>query len=365
MECLQNIIGVTANTVIPFYDELSGDTQTAIAAGSSGLFMDDLSGGIDLLGIETVEEMNKILALALQARNAASRVLEQDLLVAMTARYQAAKPKFIGDIGRPQVSGTLTSTGDVQGVRLRAIMPIAGTIAINRLSICINASQTFNIYVGRSESMNDYLEEVLYTFPVTTTAGNFSVADMSSESSLIELPLEINGVEQEYYVFWKRSEAGNALAKNNEIRCNTCGAKAANNSVRQFIHADGVALASTENLKIPTVDLYAHGLRIQCTIGCENRYVICREYNKKNQVELLMNWAALYKAGELWIEYIMKAADVGRTNLTNREYLYGKRNHFRKEFETRITAIANQMELGETNCYQCKEDRIIKGTIYS
>lgn len=363
--CLDNIIGVTDKTDIPFYADLATQLKTDIALSSSGLHLDRLTGGIDLYAVDDQTYMPLVLKLGLDARNQASKILGDELLLAINNRFHAAKTKYIGFIGRRTVSATLNSTGNIQGHRYRMHEPIAGNIAISAIGVNVNGTATFNVYVARCNSKDKAIEETLYTFPVTTVANTFTNVNMSSAGGSIKLPMEIDGVAQEYYIYWKRDEAGGLLPKNNDMKCGTCGSKTANQALSGFMFYDGISFADTSNLNSVTIDKMGHGLSVSAVVGCDHTMVICREYEKKEAVQLMMQWAALYKAGELWIEYIIKSGYINKDNMQNREYYWGKRDHFRKQFSERITAIANAMELGETNCYVCKSDTMFKGTIYS
>lgn len=365
MDCIEGLIGVSNNLELPFYEELNPTMQEAIIASSAGLYLDKLPGGVDLKTVDSLAYMEQLLTSGLEAIKQAETTLKNDLLIALNNRFQAAKPRFSGDIGRKSISATLNSTGDIQGHRYRMFQTIAGNIKIDRIAVCISAAATFNVYVSRCDARSPTIDELLYTFPVTSVIGNWVNADMSSQPGGITLPMQIEGVEQEYYITWKRSEAGGAFAKNNDIICGTCMKTAANYALENFMHYDGIALNDLDRLLNASADKRGHGLSVSATVGCENNTVLCREFDKKEAISLMMSWANYYKAGELWIEYIFKSGYVSKTNLQNREYLWGKRNHFVKEYNERITAIANGMNIGETNCYVCKEDKGIKATIFS
>lgn len=363
--CLENLIGVTKNTLIPFYDELTEDMRDNILLSKSGLYIDDLPGGVDLVTVDDVDYMTGLLTLGLQAREQAIKTLSDELLLAINNRYQAGKTKFNGNIGRLTVSATSTSSGLLQGHRYRMEEPIAGFITINKISVAVSGAATFNVYIGRCDHWEPAIQETLYTFPVTSVIGNWADCDLSSATGGIQLPMQIEGIPQEYYIYWNRTEAGGLLPKNNEIKCTTCSGVNTNKALDSFMEFHGISFGSTDVLRNVNIDKKGHGLSVYATVGCNTSNLICREYEKKEAVQLIINWAALYKAGELWIEYIQKSGYVNKSNLQNREYLWGKRNHFRAEFDKRITVIANEMQLGETGCYSCKDDKIQKGTIFS
>lgn len=365
-DCLKDIVGVTANTQIPFYDQLDPEQQTAIAVSGSGNYMDKLTGGIDLMGVDDVDYMKAVLNLGLDARNEASRILNDELLVAINNRFHPSKSKYNGFIGRRTISATNNSTANLQGQRYRTHQPIAGLISISSIALCLNGVGSFNVYIDRCNTHDCAITTGhLYTFPVTTVANTWTNVDMSSQPGGIQLPLEVEGLAQEYYIYWNREEAGGLLPKNNDMKCGSCGGKVQSEILLSFMNYDGVAFTDTNKLMSVRNDRMGHGISVSAVVGCDHATVICREYDKKEAVKLMMQKAAQYKAGELWIEYILKSSWVNRDGLQSKEYMWGKRNHFSSEFDKRITAIANAMELGETNCYVCKNDTMMKGTIYS
>jgi hypothetical protein len=364
MDCITDIIGVTNNASIPFYNELSEEMQAAIAVSNSDLFMDALPGGIDLMAIDTQESMEFALQSALDAKTEAQKSLKADLLLAINSRFQPAKIKFNGQVGQRSVSGVLHTSGQYQGQRYRMIEAIAGNIKINAISLCLNGAATFNVYIHKVYAKDmSFVDEPLHTLEITTVAGSWTNATMPEGG--ITLPMEEDGHPLEYWIFYDRNEAGGLMPKNNNIRCGSCNGRDLTRALNAYMTYKGVAFSDTQRLHNVTADERGHGFSVSMEVGCDTDTVVCREYDKQEAIQQMMAWATRYKAGELWIEYIFKGAQVNRVNLQNREYLWGKRNHFRKEYEDRITAIANNLTLGETNCYTCKEDKIVKGTIYS
>lgn len=362
MDCLTDIVGVTGNTSIPFYADLSEEMQDAIAVSGSGLYMDALPGGIDLMTVDTQESMEFALQSALDAKEEAEKSLKSDLIVAINNRYQPAKIKFYGLIGERSVSGVLSTTGRYQAHRYRMIEPIAGNVQINQISLCLNGVATFNVYVGRCNVKSKAIEEIVATVPITTVSGTWTNATLPEGG--IAVPMEIYGTEQEIYVFYDRTEAGGLLPKNNTIKC-LCPGDNGKKALNAYMQYNGCVFNDKENLSSAKADQQGHGISVQAVVGCDTNTIVCREYEKQDNIQLMMAWGLRYKAGVLWIEYIFKGGQVNRVNLQNHEYLWGKRNHFQKQYEDRITAIANNLTLGETNCFTCKDDKVIKGTIYS
>ena len=366
MACLDGLVGVTKKGLgdLPFYAQLSPTIKSKIIVSASGLYIDKLTGGIDLTTIGDLGTMNAVLKSGLEAIEETPKILQDDLTMALNTRYKSANKPYSGAIGRVFISKVLGTKGNLQGQRLRANNPISGYISITKISIAVNGAETFKIYVGRANTGDEQMAEVLHEFPVTTATPGFSVADMSSAEGEIKLPMQINGIAQEYWVYWNRTEAGALSPKDNDIKCN-CPNDPINNLL-EYLDIKGVGFADINSLKnIPMTDNYGHGLSIQAAVKCDEVMIICQQYENDASIKAALAWAANYKAGELWIEYIFKSNSVERVMIQGREYLWGKRNHFAKEYNDRITWIANNMDVAESNCYECKGNKMFFGAILS
>ena len=93
--------------------------------------------------------------------------------------------------------------------------------------------------------------------------------------------------------------------------------------------------------------------------------LICREYDRENAIAVTMAWAVMYKAGELLIESILNSNEINRYTMMNREALYGKRSHFRKEYETRIMYLAQVIDFSSSDCFICRDNTMYMSGIMS
>lgn len=362
MSCITGIVGVTANTELPFYADLDAGLKTSIAASTSGLYIDEIPTGIDMMGVDDVEYLTSLLKMGLKAERVAEKSLIDELVLAINSRYIEAKPRFNGDIGRKMTSQTLLSNGNNQGQQWQMKHAYAGSITITRAALNITGSVSCNIYIAAC-NVGERYAEVIHTIPVTTVAGNWSNGNLASFGNQIVLPMQVEGVAREYLLFWKRDEAGGAYPKNNDLKCDTCPGATTNKALAGFMTFRGASFTSIENMVNMGNDSYAHGLSITALVQCDSNEVICREFDKNNAVKLMIQKAVQYKAAEMFAEYVMESSYVNRTNLQAREFLWGKRSHNAAEFSKRITAIADTMKLGDTPCYTCQDQRVVIGKI--
>ena len=98
-------------------------------------------------------------------------------------------------------------------------------------------------------------------------------------------------------------------------------------------------------------------------IKCETGTLICREYDGNDAIALVTAFAIQYKAGELVIENVMNSGEVNRFTMLRNEQLWGKRNHFRKEYFDRIDYLSKVIDVSSSDCFICRSDDFFLGHI--
>ena len=109
---------------------------------------------------------------------------------------------------------------------------------------------------------------------------------------------------------------------------------------------------------------FAHGFSLDVEIKCDTGRLICREFDSQNKIAVASAWANLYKAGELLIEKILSSSEITRFTLMNREYLYGKRNNYKKEYEMRIQYLAYEIDVTRGDCFICQNRDFFVGNVF-
>ncbi len=123
-----------------------------------------------------------------------------------------------------------------------------------------------------------------------------------------------------------------------------------------YLQVDGIGFTDPANMVTSgSTDGYTHGFILDVEIKCESKPLICREYNETEKISVAMAWAANFKTGEYVIEEVLKSAEVNRYTLQAKEYNWGKRNHFRAEYDARVKFIAAEMNPNNSDCFMCKE----------
>lgn len=351
MQCLTEIVGVTKSDCECVIKGLTSDELTKVQASKSGLYLDDLEGGVHLKALTRVDACKNMAQMALGARDRAIKRLEDDLIVAINNRYKKDKTTFSGTIGRMSYAQSLGVSRNLQGMRIRPNDWSDGLITMNRLQIILNQAVTVTVRLYRV-LVDSVMGEEIAAWPVTTTANAYTLVPIGSTP--VKMPLVYNGEMVEYYLLYDISEPGTPVQpKDTGIQCGTCNKGVAPFS--DYVTVWGVQANSATNLADKLTDQYSHGLIMDVEIKCDNEALFCREYKEDDAVSVVMAYCVWYKAGELLIEDVLKQPDVNRYTTMAREYLWGKRNHFRAEYESRLTYLAAAIDVTASNCYVCRE----------
>jgi hypothetical protein len=158
----------------------------------------------------------------------------------------------------------------------------------------------------------------------------------------------------EYWLVYDRHLPDTSIVspKNNKCLCN-CGNQTW--LIGQFVYVEGISFDDLTQLNYHTgTSTYANGISLSVDLSCNQAGYMCKEYDKKNAIALTLAYTVLYKAAELTIEKILNSPEVNRYTLMNREYLWGKRNHFRKEYQDRVLYITKTADIKSTDCFICK-----------
>lgn len=352
MQCLTNIVGVTTSECQCIIQGLTPQEVASLKVSTSGLFLDDLPGGVHLKALTNTDACRKMSQMALTAITNAVKTTEDDLVVAMNNRYEKNRNTYMGQIGRLSYAQTLPVSRRWQFVRIRPNDISDAVMILSKVTVIINEARTFNIRLFKVP-YNSVMGEQIAAWPVTTTAHAY-------QSVILPTPLKMafyeNGQQYEYYFAFDRDEdGGTMMPKDTKIECATCPSSQQKIGLNEFVNIYGGEIDDINNLQNPNLDSYSHGLILDVAIKCDNEKLFCREYNEDDAIAVAMSRAVWFKAGELLIEDVLKQPDVNRYTTMAREYLWGKRNHFRAEYESRINYMAAVIDVTASNCYVCRE----------
>lgn len=357
MECLEKLIGITDTDCECIIGGLDETEIAAVRESKSGLFLDELEGGVNMRAIDQLDSCKNFADMALGARDTAAKKLYGDVLVALSNRYKTGKNVYRGFIGRPSYTANLPVTRPWQFMRLRSIDRSDAMMKLTGLRIIVDRAATVTVKIIKAIRGGNQGTELL-SVNVLTVPNAYVPVPLPAEFTL---PLTEEGDSIDYYIAWDRSVAGGVNPKDLKIDCNCGGGK----GYETFLDVAGGQLDDLNFLTGGQTDKYSHGITLDVDIRCVPGNLICREYDRENAIAVTLAWAMMYKAWELLIEAVMNSGEVNRYTMMNREYLWGKRSHFRKEYETRITYLASVMDVSSSDCFICRENRIFMGGIIS
>ena len=350
MECLEQIIGIT-NTNCPCLQEgLTTDQINELSVSKSGLYLDDLEGGVFLRNVIYLDKCQTFIDIQKKAIQTAIQHFQTDLFAKLNQRFQVKKTAFLGEIGKPAFSGSLDVSKRLQFIRLKPIHDSDGMIHLNRIRIFLNQDTTTTITLiqikeGETTGTNILQTEVTSVNQVLTLATN------------VQLPLKKDGRFVEYYLTFER--LGDVKPRNLKISCGCSGG----DPFAKFVDVTGGETDSFADFKTASGDIWTHGFSLDVNIRCETGQLICREYNDNDAIAKVTAFSILYKAGELVIENILNSGEVNRFTMLSNERLWGKRDHFRKEYRDRIEYLSKVVDVSASDCFICRSDDYFVGHI--
>ena len=350
MECLEQIIGITKDNCPCIQKDLTTEEIQELGISKSGLFLEELEGGLFLRNVVQLDKCKTFLEIQKSAIETAKKHYETDLLGKLNQKFQVKKTAFIGDIGRPSYTGSLDVSERLQFLKIAANKDSDAIVHLNSVRIFLNQDTTTKFW--------------LYEIEEGQTEGRIILEnEVSSQNQILaipinaQLPLKRRGIYLNYYLIFER--LGEVKPRNIKVSCGCSGG----DGFSKFIQVSGGQSEGFSSLSTSSNDQFTHGFSIDVQIKCEAGNLICREYDGNDAISLVTAFAILYKAGELVIENVMNSAEVNRFTMLSREHLWGKRNHFRKEYFDRIDYLSKSIDVSSSDCFICRSDDFFLGHI--
>lgn len=352
MDCIKDIVGVTKLDCNCATGNLTPEQKEALAKSNSGFyFLDNIPDALQISAIKYADECQSFYELAMAAKKAAEITFMDDVVAGLSLKYKSSKGKFSGTVGRTQYAGNLPAMKDVQFLKVESNSDKNDAVmTVRNVKIYSNTAGASKLYVLDSDLV------ILKEQDINLNANNTTTVIFTEP---LNLPLVTNGSAAIYYFAWENVEGGQP--KDNKLKCNCPGGTA----YEEYLTASGGQADNLSELENAKTDLTAHGVVLTVEIACLTSNFICRQYDKDNAIAVVAKWAVSYKANEDLIERVLKSKDVSRTTLMSREHLYGKRNHFRAEYQSRIEYILQNVDVNSSNCFLCKDTAMYVGGILS
>jgi hypothetical protein len=354
-DCLDDIIGVTRKDCPCLVGELTEEQLEALAVSKSGLWLDELQGALSLKTLASGKECGTMLEFMKDSIEQAKKETMDAVIVQISNTMTQSKDSFMGNIGRTEYSANLSVVGDYIGHRWRG-QNSDGVAKIKKIYIHLNATIESELQIYRVVHGSDF-GELVTTIPFTSAANTLTNIPIED---YIKLPMRYGNEIVDYYLVYDRK---GALPKNNKIKCN-CGGK--EYLLDKFFYREGTALVDVDDFNNPT-GYYdsAMGLIFEVDVRCDTTDFICREYEDDNVIAVVMAHAIRFKANEMLNEKIAGTDQINRYTMMSKEYVWGKRNAFRKEWQERVEWIAANIDLASTDCFICRENQMIFAGIMS
>lgn len=358
-DCLKNIVGISKEICPCLTEGLDQPTIDKLSESASDLYTDELEGGIHLKSLNGIDGCKSFAKLALEQRDIAIKRTEDEFVILLNQKYKKNKKVFKGNVFSQGYTKNLPLTKRWNGARIRPNELSDGVILINKIKLALNITAAVNVVVVEA-FVDDTTGAKIAEFTVTSEANG--VGTFALETPL-RLPLRKDGQALEYYFLYDSTSHAGIEAKNNKV---SCGCGGMERTLLSYVNVSGVGLDLINDLTTNrSLDAYAHGIMVDAEIRCDSQGFVCRQYDEEVDISKVLAYCVWYKTGELIIEAVLKSPEINRYTMMNREYYWGKRNHFRKEFDDRMAWLSSNedaINIDDTDCFVCKDE---SGMFYS
>jgi len=352
LNCLNNIIGLSLNECVCYDDGRPVDFDVS----NSGLYLDELEG----LNLRTLAsdvecgEGNIWLKMEKAITNAVTN-FRTDLISSILLTQRTGRKSFNGLIGQLKYKTVNTIPTTWTGLRINPREFKGSVLTLKGITTLMDTDVSFDVFIYDNITPTP-LHSILNVNAVTGTA---------TENPLtpIELPLYREGYQDLEYQIVYQPSGFNPL--DNKV---TCGCRRREN-FEEWMTVEGIqgdVIAEREDWN---TNGFANGLAIDVSMVCNTAEIICGGDSndsldfENDGVALSMAYAIRFKAGEILIEDILASGEINRFTMLDKERLWGKRNHYRTEFRTRIVYISDTIDIESNDCLVCGDKRINRSSI--
>lgn len=355
-DCLVDLIGITKSDCACDVAGLTGDLAADwYKKSTSDLFLDELEGIVPLQAVgQSASCLNEMAVFYARAKESGIKQMADDIMIGLTMRGINGQKTYNGKIAGIG-SGPIQdiSLFDKAGLKLSTVAMKGGVINISKITTLMSADATFDINVYKLENGATEMQFIQTITGIQSLASG-AKENVLSGNNLISLQLSEYGAD--YYFLYN---AG-INPKQNSI---SCGCGSAEYVLRSYLQVQGVTAVDNAGELTFTTYNNAMGLSFESRVGCDTTAIICEAFNNDQAAALVMAYASRFKAGELVHEFVSKSGNINRYTMTSQESIWGKRNHFRSEYNTRINWLVENIDLNLIDCYICNDKRVTKGGI--
>lgn len=353
MECLQNIIGLIRKDCQCITGELDNDQIKELTTSKSGLFIDsDLNDAIKLYAMDNKAACKSMYNIFMDSRRAAISKFREEMFAGLYSTNTKVD-SYNGELNKRSFVGPLQGKGNYNFIRLHPSRVSDANIIIRSVQIAVNLTDTITLQVLKLKK-GEYVPEVIHNQEVDTLANKFVNVILDVELNIYE-----NNEVYDYYIVWS---SANEHIRAMDTEC-YCGC-ASQDSWKRFVSMQGGHSERLDTMHQAKTGNFSQGIYVDSvSIHCKLDKFICREFNSNDSVSLVSAWAILYKTGCNIIDAILNSSEISRYTTMNREPLYGKRNHFDKEYANRVQHLLATIDTSKSDCFTCKPTKMTMGSL--
>jgi hypothetical protein len=341
--CLKNVIGLTRTTAEVHTENLGTNPAADWYKESvSGLFLDELPGIVQIKTVEqSLPDQTELSKYYQESLESAKTELRDDLIVGISKRYQQSAKIYKGPAGGTSFSGNSAVGGSYAGIWIRTADIRGGKIKIVAINGMFSTPPT-NLKLYRMPA-GIYSLEFVKDIPVVFTPNAATKVTLATAEEM-----DMDGYD--YALLYQNTGIS---PKNNNI---SCGCGHSESLMKRYINLVGVNGTDLNEVNAWSQTQTANGLSLDVEVGCSTGNILCELYESAEVMKTVISHCVRYKAGEIVTEKVLNADEINRFTMMNREHLYGKRNHFRKEYFDRVEWIVETVDLNSfTDCFVCNQ----------
>ena len=283
-------------------------TGSEIQASETGIYLDELDD-LNLRTVQAAAPNAPLLAMMQASRRDAFFNLETDVMAGLQTLNGPQLGQYVGSLGGSGAyQGVVeAAAGTKLALVLRPRTDRTATLVIKRIGLLLTANATVNVYVSGEPAPFEVVATAdTPSYTVLNPPLRIQLGELGGACSFTQ-PLEIS-----YTV-------GAFMARNNST---SCGCTMMDSRLTEFF---------TNAIKQP-----ANGLLLDVEVGAAETQVLVDGYETNAAVTNVVALALRFKAAELLVERIINSNEINRYTTIDQQFLWGKRNEFRKNYQDRI-----------------------------
>lgn len=369
IDCYEYAVGLSQTDCACFDDNKPSYFNTS----DSELFLDELEG-INLVYPAGAADCGRgnLWELMQKAHDEGIRSWRNMVMAYISQRAIRRRKYFSGVIGSDRTDGTgETITKDFAGLTFKTARVRGGKIKLKRIGVFFKTNSDVSVALYDNTS-----DTPIASYTITPTANQVTWYEIPNGG--IELPLarEISGLYQ-YWLVYQVSTSPTPMK--HSITCG-CGELSRVNKwesspsfinlstpEQQYNWLDWMVISGTTGDAITDRDddwsheNYAHGLLVDAEFICNANEILCVDAldYQNDSLAMAQAYGLRYAQGEKLVDLILSTTAISRVTMLDREALYGKRSHYKKQADEHAQWVAQELTSAErineiNDCFACK-----------